>query len=88
MKKNLIAVSLLLALCGASAQAGKQISSFKEIAIASGESTEIGGQMQSEPDIYYVSQPDGTYEAVRLTVTPPRRCVSTGKPTRKPPKPW
>lgn len=80
MKKNLIAVSLLLALCGASAQAGKQISSFKEIAIASGESTEIGGQMQSEPDIYYVSQPDGTYEAVRLTVTPPPGAAEITQP--------
>lgn len=70
MKNELFAAALLMALCGANAQAGKLISAFKEITIGQGESIEIGGTMQSEPDIYHVEQPDGTWQAVRLTVTP------------------
>ena len=71
MKKQLLALSVLMPLCGLSATAAREISGFREIKIAYGETAEINGVPQAEPDIYYVGQPDGTFEAIRLTVTPP-----------------
>ena len=71
MKNSLvITTALLCALGGMHAQAQKQISSFREIKMYEGRSVNIGGEKRSEPDIYYVDNGDGTYEAVRLTVAP------------------
>ena len=81
MKHNrILAASLLLALCGVNAEAGKQISSFREITIGHGESVEIGGVMQSDPDIYHIEKADGTWEAVRLTVTPESQRIPVTQP--------
>ena len=68
MKHFFIATLAICVLSSASAQ--RTISSFKEIKITDGGSTVIDGVRQSEPDIYYISQPDGSYQAVRLTVAP------------------
>lgn len=46
------------------------VSSFREVFITDGETAQIGGEVYSEPGIYKVVKPDGTYEAVRLTVAP------------------
>lgn len=71
MKNSIFTISLLLGIGCISADAARQISSFRELSIQSGSSVEINGVQQSQPDIYYNELPDGTWEAVRLTVTPP-----------------
>lgn len=71
MTKTFLAAALLCVGGTLAVGAQRPISSFKEITIQSGGSTEIGGIERTEPDIYYLPQNDGTFEAVRLTVTPP-----------------
>ena len=70
MKKSFIVATMLCALSGMYAQAQRQISSFKEIRIISGNTSTIGGEKRTEPGIYYIPQEDGTYQAARLTVAP------------------
>ena len=50
--------------------AQRQISSLREVKTVAGNVVTIGGEKYTDPDIYYVPQDDGTYEAVRLTVAP------------------
>ena len=78
MKHFFIATLAICVLSSASAQ--RTISSFKEIKITDGGSTVIDGVRQSEPDIYYISQPDGSYQAVRLTVAPTGKPAAVTKP--------
>ncbi len=70
MKKSFVIATMLCALGGMYAHAQRQISSFKEIRIVSGNTSTIGGEKRTEPDIYYIPQEDGTYQAARLTVAP------------------
>lgn len=49
---------------------GRKISSFREVTVTDGESAEIGGELRTKADIFYLPQADGTYEAVRFTVAP------------------
>lgn len=70
MKKHYI-FSAMLCMAGClQMSAQRVISSFREVNITNGQTATIGGEQRSEPDIYYVPQSDGTYEAVRLTVAP------------------
>lgn len=71
MKNRIAALSTLIGIGCLCTYGARQISSFKELTIQFGSSVEINGVQQSEPDIYYSELPDGTWEAVRLTVTPP-----------------
>ncbi len=70
MRKCIVTATMLLAIGGICTQAQRPISSFKEIRIISGNTSTIGGEKRTEPDIYYIPQEDGTYQAARLTVAP------------------
>lgn len=50
--------------------AGNKVTSFREIFITDGDTAEINGRQYTSPGIYNVVRPDGSFEAVRLTVAP------------------
>lgn len=72
VKKNLILSMLFLAAGTAPVLAQRQISSFEEYKKVSGDTLTIDGQKYYKPDIYYLPQSDGTYKALRFTVSPTR----------------
>ena len=70
MNKNLT-ISFVFAACMAlSAQAQRTITNFEEHIVQNGRNYTIDGVAQSEADIYYTDNGDGTYTAHRLTVQP------------------
>ena len=70
MKKSVLVASLIGVVGLVPSFAQRQISSFREVTITSGHEATIGGEKYSDPDIYYLQKEDGTYEAVRLTISP------------------
>ena len=48
----------------------RTIKTFREYKTKNGTSLTIDNKAYSEPDIYYTENGDGTYDAIRLTVTP------------------
>ena len=48
----------------------RTIKSFRDYRLTIGSSHTLDGVTYSEPDIYYTDNGDGTYKAIRLTVTP------------------
>ncbi|UKK51672.1 glycosyl hydrolase 115 family protein [Prevotella sp. E13-17] len=48
----------------------RTIKTFREYKTKNGTSLTINNKAYSEPDIYYTENGDGTYDAIRLTVTP------------------
>jgi hypothetical protein len=61
---------MLLAFSLLPTMAQKKISAFSEKVISNGKSCTINGVAQTEPDVYFTDNGDGTYTATRLTVQP------------------
>lgn len=78
--KTIALTALLLASGFTSEAAQRQISSFKELKTTYGSEVAIGDEKYSEPDIYYLPQADGTYQAVRLTVSPQSKAADITVP--------